>query len=273
MRLFFTALAVLWSCAVHAATTSDFKISLYLNGYTDEQSAIMQSAADFWGEVITGYQDDVPLTGVSIYAQTASLSSSVIASAGPVGGYWSENYLYARNGVMKFSTSYLSSLTKSGRLYWVALHEMAHVLGFGTLWTANGLYDAGSGEYTGAAALAAYRAECDASASYVPVELGGGSGTANSHWDEAWGCGSGEVLTGYIASSMYLSVTSRAAFVDLGYTVADYLNEPIPAVPLPATAWLLLCAIGALYLLRVTVTVRMNASEREQNAGKTVFLT
>ena len=64
---------------------------------------------------------------------------------------------------------------------------MAIALGFGTVWDMNtGIYVNGTGHYTGTAALAAYQKEFvgQQNATYVPVELGGGVGAADSHWDE-----------------------------------------------------------------------------------------
>jgi hypothetical protein len=64
-------------------------------------------------------------------------------------------------------------------------HETGHVLGVGTLWEANGVYMNNTFQYTGAHALAAYRAEFDAGAAFVPVENAGADpGTPNAHWDQ-----------------------------------------------------------------------------------------
>src|SRR5690606_3571755 len=66
----------------------------------------------------------------------------------------------------------------------ILAHEIGHALGIGTLWVANGLYVPGSGEYRGQHALRAYRAEFDPHATAVPVELAGGSGTRDLHWNQ-----------------------------------------------------------------------------------------
>jgi hypothetical protein len=138
-------------------------------------------------------------------------------------------------------------MINNGTFLSVIKHEMAHVLGFGTLWETDGLYVHGSGHYTGSFGLAAYRAEFgQPSASYVPVELGGGAGTADGHWNEVDNGGGNagitdakgrdmryELMTGWLntpASSLFLSNTSIQSFRDLGYTVA--------AVPLPGAVWL-----------------------------------
>jgi hypothetical protein len=121
--------------------------------------------------------------------------------------------------------------------------------GFGTLWGLdllgdgtifNDFYDTGSGRYTGAAGLAACQAEFNPDATCVPVELEGGSGTANGHLNEVFG-GAGltgiatasgddmanELMTGWLNSPTFLSDTTLGPFYDLGYTV---LPEPATVV-------------------------------------------
>ena len=63
-------------------------------------------------------------------------------------------------------------------------HETGHVLGIGTLWDTNGLYSFGTGRYTGQYGVAAFRAEFNPNATFVPVELAGEPSTANKHWDQ-----------------------------------------------------------------------------------------
>jgi len=75
---------------------------------------------------------------------------------------------------------------------------------------------------------------------FVPVELGGGSGTANGHWNESDGGGSNvgiasaqgdmrfEVMTGWLDSPYYISGTTVASFVDIGYLSAE-ADVPEPA--------------------------------------------
>jgi hypothetical protein len=167
-------------------------------------------------------------------------------------------YVLATQGVMQFDLADLAALEVNGVLLTVITHEMAHVMGFGTLWEYNSVYVNGSGQYTGANALAAYQAEFDPSATFVPVELGGGPGTANGHWDEvdggvvggddgltgitnSWGDDMGfELMTGWLNSTgdqpAFISNTTVQSFVDIGYTVSVSLPASVPE---PATVWLL----------------------------------
>ena len=101
----------------------------------------------------------------------------------------------------------------------VVLHEMAHSLGFGSIWDRLGLVT--NGLYTGANALAEYL-DMGGTGSGIPVEQDCGAGTAGSHWDEE--TFQNELLTGYIdAGENYFTEMSAASFADLGYTIrTDY---------------------------------------------------
>lgn len=97
----------------------------------------------------------------------------------------------------------------------VVLHEMAHSLGFGSIWDRLGLVT--NGLYTGESALAEYLA-MGGTGSGIPVEQDGGAGTAGSHWDEE--LFGNELMTGYInAGENYFTAMSAASFEDLGYVI------------------------------------------------------
>jgi len=102
----------------------------------------------------------------------------------------------------------------------MVVHEVGHTLGMGTMWGYYGL-NAVFGEYTGVEALKVYQAwNNDNTLTYVPLEVSGGSGTANSHWRES--LFGEEVMTGYQSSSSettQLSALTVAALMDLGYVV------------------------------------------------------
>ena len=101
----------------------------------------------------------------------------------------------------------------------VVLHEMAHSLGFGSIWDRLGLVT--NGVFTGENAVEQYHA-MGGTAAGIAVEQDGGSGTAGSHWDEqTFG---NELMTGYINNGPnYFTEMSAASFADLGYVVnTDY---------------------------------------------------
>jgi hypothetical protein len=159
---------------------------------------------------------------------------------------------------MTFDTSDTGALEANGSFGGVILHEMGHVLGIGTLWSSSAvgfagrqeLYVAGSGQYTGQFGLSAYNDEFGQVGAFVPVELGGGSGTADVHWNEVDG-GAGatgivskyngndfrdELMTGWLNSPLFISNLTIEGMRDLGYTV----------IPEPATGMLLTLAFSPL---------------------------
>jgi hypothetical protein len=162
--------------------------------------------------------------------------SGILGQAGPciVGG--NPGY-FPKFGVMEFDSADLDRLAANGTLADTVAHEMAHVLGYGVLWgdstdpfwdrsPYNGVMPAyyadvvtGAGTpssaYTGTQAKAQYALL--GGSGDIPLETGGGSGTADSHWRES--LFGNELMTGYINSTNRLSAMSIAAMGDLGYSV------------------------------------------------------
>ena len=126
-------------------------------------------------------------------------------------------------GIMFFDTADLDRLETLGFFDEVVVHEMGHVLGFGSLWNFNRSLRTGTGtadpRFTGPLAIAAY--DKLGGSGTVPVEGDeGGAGTLNTHWDEATFFN--ELMTGFLNSSANanpLSGLSVAAMGDLGYVV------------------------------------------------------
>ena len=126
----------------------------------------------------------------------------------------------------------------------ILLHEFGHVLGFGGF-AGFTRFVVGTG-FTGANAVREYRALFGGTATSVPLETGGGSGTAGAHWSEA--VLKTELMTGYAEAAgvaMPISRITVGALEDLGYQVnysaADAFAKPIRAAaavtPPPASAW------------------------------------
>jgi len=221
------------------ATNDPFFISVSFGvGLTPSQQAIFTTAADTWDAVIAGYQQGISINGPLISASAIYIDGpgGILGQAGPTlfthqGGYW-----LATQGVMQFDADDVVNLENNGSLLEVILHEMGHVLGIGTLWDPvfNDVYEDGTGQYTGAAGLAAYQSEFDQpGATFVPVELGGGAGTVDAHWDEKNGGGSNtgiasnisgqdmrfELMTGWINRPTFMSSLSVQSLVDIGFEV------------------------------------------------------
>jgi len=134
--------------------------------------------------------------------------------------------LYLRNGsnltsvgTVTIDSSDIAYLAANDMLYDEVLHEIGHALGIGTTWSLFGLVS-GNG-YTGQYALQAYKElSGNASATFVPVESSGGSGTAGKHWSEA--VFGNELMSAYATPEpRSLSVLTIASLRDLGYSV-DY---------------------------------------------------
>ena len=128
---------------------------------------------------------------------------------------WSKNELTA-SGTMQFDLADTLKYQASGLWDDIVTHEFMHVLGFGSLWNygSNPLVPT-SGQYIGSAALSAYKQVTNANNLYIPVETDGGTGTANSHWDEV--ARGSELMTGYINDTNVLSKYSVMSLADLGY--------------------------------------------------------
>lgn len=133
-------------------------------------------------------------------------------------------------GAMFFDTADLASMTTNGTLGAVILHEMAHVLGVGTIWANKGLLKnpsptTGTGldtYFDGIRAITAFDSLGGAtySGSKVPVENDqGGAGTRNAHWRESVLLN--ELMTGFISSTTPnpLSRITIGSLGDLGYGV------------------------------------------------------
>lgn len=206
-----------------ASVSSAFNISLDYSG-DEAYRTYFQQAVTRWEEIITG---DLPAYGgiddISISASVSYIdgSSGILGQAGPTGFRSTSNHLpYA--GFMDFDSADVEWMADNGILTTVIMHEIAHVLGFGSdyLWDYRGFYAHHSGQYTGANALNEYRSMSgNPSAAYVPVETGGGGGTEDAHWSEdVFGR---ELMTGWSSSSlpMPLSRLTIGAMEDLGYTV------------------------------------------------------
>ncbi|MDF2232425.1 leishmanolysin-related zinc metalloendopeptidase [Albimonas sp. CAU 1670] len=242
-----------------------FDISLNFSGTpTASQVASFQNAEAYWESKILGYRDPGLADFMNNVVGPVVINANFVAIDGPgntlasagatnivaTGGYTgvtpsTSNVIVTSAGSMNFDTADVAALEGGGNFDAVIIHEMAHVLGFTSFFWDFVLATDGTGtdtSYTGANGLAAYQAEFDPLATFVPVEDEGGSGTAYSHWDEqlfasynplapvAASTGNPELMTGYLDAPTYTSMTTIASFEDLGY--ATVYSNPVP-LPLP----------------------------------------
>ena len=172
-------------------TTGGFNIQINYAGFTASQRAIFEQAAAKWEAVIVGDLPNATYNGVVVDDLLINANSTAIDGVG--GTLGQAGYDRARttgtrlpyHGNMEFDSADLSAMERDGSLLNVIVHEIGHVLGFGTLWQATGLLSgAGTSNpiFTGRQATAAYNALFGTSAAGVPVENGGGGGTRGAHW-------------------------------------------------------------------------------------------
>jgi hypothetical protein len=219
----------------------EFNIHINFSGaWTVEQQAIVTQAADFLSQFIVGdLRDDTLPDGQFVDDVVISMSTGRIDGSGnPLfGNVLAQTQIdYVRDpgsvdqwlpvaSSIKLDSTDLKDATYASSWNSIVLHEMVHALGFaGVIFEQLNLIDA-NGNFMGDAAMAAYGGP-------VPIEDGGGGGTAGSHWDEALfsppdaPSSGNELMTGWIDpnQSTYVSDTTLAALQDLGYSI----NDPTP---------------------------------------------
>ncbi|MHB1138195.1 MAG: leishmanolysin-related zinc metalloendopeptidase [Microthrixaceae bacterium] len=206
------------------------------------EAAAFASAEARWEQIITAGIPDFggDLSGC-LPAGTAPIGGTVddvvidvaISPLGGVGGVLGQagptcvstsNELTV-HGIMTFDSADVPDMIAEGSFEAVVLHEMAHVLGFGTLWDETpfgGVRKVVQGiggsnpRFSGTRAMAEWSRM--GGAGNVPVENTGGSGTVGSHWRESVFVN--ELMTGWInGGSNPLSRVSVASMGDLGYHV------------------------------------------------------
>lgn len=228
------------------------------------QQAIFNDAAGAWMSRITGYRGMMSLASVEINStiEPDDGVGGTLGSAGPEivdiqdedGIPGGNRFALVTTGSMNFDSADIDNLEANGALRAVIEHEMGHVLGIGTLWDTGSFGGgfagtqshriSGSGQYTGPLGLAQYQAEFgQAGASFIPVEQGGGPGTADGHWDEV-DLGGGltgiqdgdgndirnELMTGWLNAPTFVSDFTIASLGDIGYTTIVAVPEPSAAL-------------------------------------------
>jgi hypothetical protein len=200
----------------------------FIGAMSGDRRRVFEAAAQRWDGVMnTAFDpievDGATLTGLLIEASIAPIDgpAGVLGQAGPT--VLRSDTGRPAKGVMQFDTVDIARLEGEGSFADVILHEMAHVLGFGTLWTRADLIN-GTGtndpRFTGSAAAREFAALAPDNGPFVPIANTGGVGTREGHWRElVFG---DELLTGFLSGAdRPLSRMSIASFEDLGYAV-DY---------------------------------------------------
>jgi hypothetical protein len=143
----------------------------------------------------------------------------VLGEAGPCGVRQVSSLPFA--GILTLDIDDLVPLIGTETLTDIIAHEIAHVLGFGSLWRELGLVD-GAGtlnpRFTGPRATAEYQALGGIGA--VPLETEGGQATRDVHWRKS--VFNIELMTGFaepVGIAQPVSRVTLAQWQDLGYTV------------------------------------------------------
>ncbi len=222
------------------AEQSSFELTLrYMSDVAPHYRDAFARAAARLSEVIVG---DLPTASLSdgtevddclIHVRVSRIDgvSGVLGQAGPTHLRWQSQLPIA--GTMEFDEADVAALHADGSLDSTVLHEMLHVLGFGTLWHAHDLI-AGSGTpnptFRGPAAMAEYaRLKRFDKPTPVPIEATGGPGTAEGHWRES--VFDDELMTGWLDSGVNpLSSLTVASLADLGYKVDIERADAISAL-------------------------------------------
>ncbi len=257
MKLKLVCLLAVLACswAVPGARADDF-MDVDVSQVDARFQKAFKNAESFWESRIVGYSSSLPRT---VKAQLRKLriiaSSPMIDGAGGILGQAGPNaafnvtldaqgsgYFNSRltrriaipqQSTMMFDIEDLPGLLATGSLDAVIRHEMAHAIGFGSLWAQNDAIAPvvnGLTNFVGKYALNAYRKESgNTLALFVPIEQGGGGGTALAHWEDddpffnkRTTTGMAEVMLGSIDPAndvTFVSETTWASFADIGYSV------------------------------------------------------
>lgn len=241
-----------WSLAITTAAAPEpaFRIEVrFRGGLSLAQQDAFAAAARRWSEIITG---DLPAIRVNNeVVDDVVIEASGVPIDGPRGTLGQAGPTALRPGsmlpawgIMQFDTADLAQMEADGSLVRVIIHEMGHVLGFGTIWDRLGLRQGTGGlnpTFTGANAMREFGALQGVSTPVaVPVANTGGPGTRDAHWrEQVFG---NELLTGFLNAGVNpISRMSIGHFEDLGYQVDYAAADPYT---LPSSLLLAIMGVG-----------------------------
>lgn len=235
--------------AAQVAAPGDNSFTIALNYSGDPRyRSVFEQAAAHWQRVIVGdlpnvnagalgVIDDLLINvSVAFIDGTPSVGdgndsgSNVLARAGFTEVRGASDGFLPYLGQMTIDSSDIVGMEAAGTLLAVVTHEMGHVLGFtDTMFRLKGLIR--GNEYTGPKGIQAYaQLTGNMAVTGVPLETGGGPGTAFSHWSES--VFDSELMTGFAENhaNMPLSTLTIGAMEDLGYAVNPlaYQNYSLP---------------------------------------------
>ncbi|HKS07519.1 MAG TPA: leishmanolysin-related zinc metalloendopeptidase [Gemmatimonadaceae bacterium] len=188
--------------------------------------------------------DDIVVYVRMMSAAESDGAQSVLAQASPCRPGRAASPYHPYYGVIEVDPADLQGMINDGTLNNVILHEMFHTLGIGPMWrpspAAGGLpaipvpdliqfVSPSDPVFIGAEARSAYVAAGGSAPTGVPVESGGGAGTASQHWRET--TLQTEIMTGFInPGAAPVSTITIASLRDLGY-VTSFATADSYSVP------------------------------------------
>jgi len=223
-----------------------------------------QAAEAFWESRVLGYSNTLPIDiqtqltgGLTIFVSDVLTNDDVgtLAESGIMTGVTSvlggRGRAVAETAVLNVAPDTFNQFTTQ-ELTDVLIHEIGHSLGFGTLWEANNLVSpiptrGGVLQYRGINARQTFAEEAGfgvPQVAFVPIEQQGGPGTALAHWDDdnfffnsAAVDGRVELLTGFFIDNTerFISETTFASLVDLGYVVSGFNEDELIDFNVPIT--------------------------------------
>ena len=187
-------ISILWLALIACSCQAEFSISYSVVAspeLPEPESTILRTAlaeaTEAWERLIVGHTSQ-PILDFHV---NVNLTTTGLASARPTSVLTEGGFTYPVRGAIWMNRNQIIPATDGlgiapgvDIITELLAHETAHALGFGTLWQENDLYEFGSGRYTGEHGLAAYRAEFDPDAEWVPVEQAGPPQSADRHWDQ-----------------------------------------------------------------------------------------
>ncbi len=231
------------SLQIAPAPRAGFQIDLnFTTPLTFTQRQAFEQAASRWSRIISADLPDIFLdeNGLLVDDVLIDVSTPLLDGIGGVLGQAEPRLIRTQSGlpilgIMEFDSADLTQLESDDSLDEIILHEMAHVLGFGTLWRRFRRFDLLNGflfpRYTGEQAIAQYQQLFTVSpllGQTIPLEAFGGQGTRLLHWSEA--VFTDELMTGFFdAGQTQISSVTIASLADLGYAVDLTEADPFRA--------------------------------------------
>lgn len=255
--------AVSLTCTPVPASQYDIDFEFFGAGMTPARRQVFTEAAGLWSAIIIGDLQDVNIQldaddrcgfGEGAFSGTID-DLLILASIGPIDGeggiLGQAGPSFIRGdtddltfiGCMEFDEADVAALEADGTFNEVILHEMGHVLGFGSLWEPRGIIDidlldepcasnsSATPGFNGPNAVLEFGVL--GGTGNPPAENDYGDGTRCSHWDE--GFFDNELMTGFLGGVTSITVNpfsalTIAAMEDMGYDV-DYSEAEPYSIP------------------------------------------